>query len=52
LLFFNVYQEVNLILSDYLLGYFISVMVFFVSYLYYLKLVLNLNVNETIKELE
>lgn len=52
LLFFNVYQEVNLILSDYLLGYFISVMVFFISYLYYLRLVLNLNVNETIKEVE
>lgn len=52
LLFFNVYQEINLFLSDYIIGYVISVIVFFISYLYYIRLAINLKVNVVIKELD
>lgn len=52
LLFFNVYQEVNLVLSDYLIGYCVSIIVFFISYLYYMKLALNVDINVAVKELD
>ena len=52
LLFFNVYQEIKLIFSDFIIGYIISSIVFFLSYLYYIKLSLNLNINVVLNDIE
>ncbi|MFA5482610.1 MAG: FtsX-like permease family protein, partial [Bacilli bacterium] len=52
LLFFNVYQEIKLIFSDFIIGYIISSIVFFLSYLYYIKLSLNLNINVVLNDID